>query len=222
MDAFDKKFIAESVAAREPAPGDDSTAPAPEPAAGDPVEGPIKMELDVDDYGEDLHGHLGATAKVINQQAAEIAEMKEMLTGVMGHAQAQQAAAYEAEVDTFFDGISETYGDVFGKGKLSELPEGGAEATKRIEVSQAAVDLEDGFKRRGQPVPGRTELFNRAVRSVAGDKAATIAREEVATQVRNSQGQFAAKPTHRKGPALTGDERAESFSEEFYRKKGML
>jgi hypothetical protein len=73
-----------------------------------------------------------------------------------------------------------------------------------------------------QPPPSPRELFNRARRMVFGDKIETEARRKVLKMVRDEQGRFTARPTHREMRSnLSPDERARRAVAAKLREKGL-
>jgi hypothetical protein len=220
LDSFDKALVTQTKASREA-----SATAQPEPAKAaipaqpaTPPEGFKGLDLDPAVWTEEFVSQMkGLDGHYRN----EIATLKQTVAALLQEREQSRAEAFISNVDSWIDQLGEEYVPVFGKGNVRTIAKGSPEHAKRSELVQIMDILTDGLQRRGFPVPSEKELFTRAVRQVAGDRAESIARKKVEAQTRNTKGQFVARPSQREGKPLTGREKAEARVAQFFKEKGL-
>ncbi len=183
--------------------------------------GPLELRTKAEDYGEELLADFTAANRVLGTQAAELKALRAEVAQMAEASETRRAGEETAWFDEFFAAMPEEYAEYVGRGNIQDLSPQSDEFAFRSRLVDAVGVLRAGYERTGNPVPARKVLAEQAARLALGDRVQEVARKQVAKQVRNAQGQFVAKPTHRQGKPPSPDEAAARFSENFYKKKGL-
>jgi len=159
---------------------------------------------------EAMHAHYEET----------VAGLQTKLDGVEGFHRAKAHEEFSQQFDTWIDELGDGYKPVFGKGRGDQVSK--REQKARVEVIQEMDALAAGYNQTGRKVPGAKTLFERAVRQLHGDKAETVVRRRVSQQLRDRQGQYVARPSHRKTNQLRGEALAIANLTNRMRERGLL
>lgn len=194
----------------------------PQQPAQQPPELPA---LDASEFDERLVGAITARDKhyqaQIAQQQQQLQQMHAFLQQQQAQVAEQQATQTRREIDSLFAGVGEEMKQVFGSGGRYQLSERSPEFTARMAVLDEMDVMDAGYRATGRTPPPRDVLFERAVRTIHGDKVEETATRKVQEQLRNDSGQFMAPPTKRNGRELPpGDEKALQTATRMMRQMG--
>jgi hypothetical protein len=161
-------------------------------------------ELDPEEYDPKL---VQAIQGIHKQYGEKIKKLEEMVGYVAQDAQSRQQQELTRELDSFFAGDAETHGELFGKGTCAELAKDSKEFKERQGVIAEMNSLVSGYMQTGRPVPAMKEIYRRAKLILHADYKKP---EPVVPRSRDERGQFTpvARPTHRNGKPLTGEQLA--------------
>jgi hypothetical protein len=161
---------------------------------------PYKLKLDPDLHEDDV-------VLAFNEMNEHYAGLMQTMSERLGRMEQTHTAAAEAErttrMDRMFKDLGKEWEDVYGKGSTSKMSRRSDGYKARDEVEQHMKVLAAGYKAQGRQVPDEADLFMRAHRGTHGDKQATISQTRKAEKVRNRQGQFVARPSHRRTGSST-------------------
>jgi|GEM_PF-3837393 len=182
-----------------------------------------------DDYGpemKDLHSNVVGLHQwmqgELTQRQAVIDQMQQQMQMLGGYVANQIQLQRINAFDGFIAELGDDWADTLGKGGSLDLPADSQERKARDAIWDAQEAILAHAQMTQQPPPSPRELFNRARRMVYGDKIETEARRKVLKMVRDEQGRFTARPTHREMRSnLSPDERARRAVAAKLREKGL-
>jgi hypothetical protein len=172
---------------------------------------------------------LHAMAKNLKGMAEQINsafdELESHTLGVVNHFQEQQREAFYDRFDSMIEELGEDYAPIFGKGRRADVLNDAKAVAARAElINQMLVDAESHARiNPDKPIPSERELLQRAVRALHGDKQQTIARREVAKNLRDRKtGQFVSRPAQRQSAESKGtpEQRANAYVNRFFAERG--
>lgn len=231
VDAMTRRLIRSS---RPPAQA--GPAPAPPPvAAQQPAVMPIgelfpkfDPKLDSSQWDEGTIGLVNDLSEHFHKQITELAEIQAALLSRQEESVRQERTRQETvEVSQFDDAINQLsssleFGKLFGKGTVRNLHPGSPEFRNRARVFEVQRLLREARAREGLGAIPVGELVQRAVRAEFPHAHDNAVRKEVQGKVAARQKQFTSRPRARRGEPLTGQERAITRWDDFYRKQGLL
>ncbi|MFW6033479.1 MAG: hypothetical protein ACOCTI_08930, partial [Phycisphaeraceae bacterium] len=149
---------------------------------------------------------------VVGKLQGRIGELEEQLGE-------QVMASRLDRVDRTLDGMGEEYAELFGRGPRAGLGE--AEIANRQQVLETIDTLRSGYAQQGKTIPSDAELVKRAVQSEFGDKLQEITRKQLAQRTERRRRQALSRGSSREGKALSPEEQAIRFAENFARERDM-
>jgi hypothetical protein len=183
---------------------------------------PSKLELDLkeDELDPDVVSALQKITNHYNEQLAEqnkqVEQMQSALGGYTEEQEAQVDAAYEQGWDSWFSGLSDQFGGVFGSGRMRDLSDR-SHGSARLEIEQTSRSLFDNDVQNGRnPLPMEA-YAQRALRSIYPDKIDQQTRQTIRDEANKRRGQAIRRPVTRTGKTGNPGDRAGEFANEFYR-----
>jgi hypothetical protein len=178
-----------------------------------------KAEVDPTQYDEDtlklfngLNDHYDALVRkqhsTIQQNESKVAALEAQLQAITGRFAAEDAARVTEQFDTFLNGLGEEYQDLFGKGTARDLRPDAPEFTNRQKLFQEMETLrwvDEVAKRKPMSV---SQLAQRALLMLHGDRLKTTARKEVLKKVSQQRNTAVERPSQRTTRHKTGVEAA--------------
>lgn len=131
---------------------------------------------------------------------AAMAQMHEQQAQLMASMGQELKTAQQRRLDGYFGTLGKDWDTVFGKGN---------DANRRMIQEEMEV-ISAGLKATGRAMPDESELFKRAVNGLFSEQQQKIAQNKLNKSLRDSSGQFVAKPTHRNGVVMTPTQKAEA------------
>ena len=138
----------------------------------------------------------------------EVVSGRDKLREISAFAERQKSEAFNAKIDSVFDGLGDEFADAFGKGSASKLDK--AFMDNRNAVLQKAETLVLGYQAQGKDV-----TLEDAVKEAAGLWASQNFKRPQEKRQQDRRGQFISKPAGEKPVAARGDEAALDFIEKF-------
>ena len=194
----------------------------------------FKLELDPAEYDEPqikalngLNDHYDNIARkqdeYLRQQAEVIASLDDQLNQITGHFRAEASTRNERDLDTFFTSLGDGFGDLFGKGEMRLLNQGGNEAKNRNALVEEMSALRIADAKLNRPTSTTSQLAQRALRSLHGDRLKTLARKDIEDKLAQRRSQTIEQPRSRSDSAAGGtpEERAARIAESIQRKAGV-
>ena len=186
---------------------------------------PEKLELTISD---DFEPEVSELLSKINdhhheQLLKQQQQMEERLWGLdefTAGVQQQQMAAYEKQLDDYFDTLPEEYEAIFGKGPTSALPQHSQARQNRLGWEQDYQSHMQVDYQAGRPIAAFDEYKGRVTRARWGNQGDKAVKREVRTQAAQQRRKAINRPSSRKTKAASGTERAADFANQFYRERG--
>lgn len=166
-----------------------------------------------------LHGHIDGRVSKAEQVLGHLPALVERVQQFDQFMQAQQERETTAELDQLFAKASD-FKDTFGEGSITALVPHGPQfkARNALVEEMAALDLADS--QRGRQPSTRAQLFERALRSLHGQKTETIARKQIANKLQGNRNKALARPSQKTGQPVNGTQRAVQRLNEYWAKQG--
>lgn len=170
-----------------------------EPAETNQFDEEFKVELDREIYEDDLCNAVEATCKQINS-------MRKALAQAMNSTQAMQLEATASRLDNLFAKADDGFKDLFGEGSLSDLDRKSDFVKNRNEVIAEMGAIVAGYNQAGRKLPSEKEVFNKAVRSLYGDKIKEQVKKELVSKVQKRNRIAISRPSNRKSRKTSSPE----------------
>ena len=191
---------------------------------------PEKLELGLgDDFDPDVIEVLGKMNEHYHQQMIQSHQLSMMntsdlnqLTGFAGSIAAERDAAYDQQLDDYFDSLPETYGKVFGKGRLNELPPNSQERQNRLMWEQDYGALVNMDRDRGLRELSFDGYKDRVTRTRWGNLADEATRTDIRDKASVQRRKGINRPGNNSTRKMTAEERAGDFLDQKYAEHGML
>lgn len=230
--AVDRQVIASYHDPTPPQQAQPPTPPPVEPAKSEvpPVKplGKLKVELDPEVYDEEQIKTFTTLVDEINSQRDVIQALAQLavtthdgIQKVTGQTQAEAEAHFERLADSFFSGLGDGFGDLFGKEPIRQLPMQSPKIQSRNEVVEQALALKAIDEQKNRPVKTDDQYLQRALRALHADKLKNIARREVLGEVSQRRKQAIQRPSGSNGVALTPRQKAEKHIADSMRRMGI-
>lgn len=152
-----------------------------------------------------LHGHWSSQLQPFQQVLQHLPALVEKVQQFDAFLSQQQQAQAETELDGLFAAKAD-YHDMFGKDPIQKLPRAQQQARNALVEEMLALDLAD--QHRGRQSNTRAQLFERALRSLHGERTETIVRKQVATQLNGNKNRALSRPAKKSGQPVSGVARA--------------
>ena len=187
---------------------------------------PKKLDLDLsDEFEPEVHDLLNKINDHYHGQLEEAhknfdGRLKDVDEFTLGM-QESQMAAYERQMDDYFDSLPDAYKEHFGGGRMVDLAPNSPQWTNRRQWeqdyhTQAAMDYQSGRQ------PGTFDEYkDRVLRARWGNVADDLTRQDMRSQAANQRRKAINRPSSRTAKKATGTERAVDNMDEFYRSRGM-
>jgi hypothetical protein len=184
-----------------------------------------KVELDPDydpDALKNFNGMNDHYHKVISEVQAKnenyiraLAErqyaMESALQQYTGHQMAEETSRVERDMDTFFSGLGDEFKEAFGKSPTRMLAEGSPLRSARVAVWEEMNALREADAKLNRPACEFSQLQQRALRSLYGDKFKATARKEILNETKARQQTQIARPAGSQPKPKTGVDAAKKF-----------
>jgi hypothetical protein len=174
----------------------------------DEDEDEFKLDLDPEEYPEinkalkGLQKHHSAALAARDERIADVLERLEAAEGRYKH---ETMMAVRSRVSRAFDEIAPEWGELFGKGEVSQ---GSKEFKNRLKVLETADIMAKVITGKGGSVPNDAELIGRAARVDFGKHAEAMTRKKLVGDAKKRSGQLTNRPTHRKSSPKSGRDAA--------------
>lgn len=154
--------------------------------------GPIDIpDLDPKDWDEPMVKHSAAVKQAVGGLTAKVAEQQKFIDLMMQRENHREVLAAENEHDKWLDGLVE-HKDTFG-GKAGDVKDKKSGAWKaRADMWKTVAALKQVY-----PQASLAAIRSKALNSMVGEKAKSIARQEIVKQLKARSGASAAKPSQR-------------------------
>jgi hypothetical protein len=156
---------------------------------------------------------------------AMLAKQREQLKAQQAYLQSmidqqEQAAAAQRlrEFDENVNALPDEYRPILGRGTVHDLNPNGIHYTNRIALEETMGALQRGNAMRGLPEIDSEMLMVRALAVAFPDVNRQVVRREVVEEVADRRTMMTPRPTARRPQAQTGEQKAQSFAEEWYRR----
>jgi hypothetical protein len=171
-----------------------------------------------------LNDHYDGTIRQLlernSQQEQLLAMVAQQLIQTSGKTNADESQSFVTEMDSFFDGLGEEFGDLFGKGPVRLLAQGSPELSNRSKLLEEMRVLDIADAQANRPRQSYKDLAQRAVRSLHYDRIKTSARKEVEKTLKERQGQQLNRASGFHGKQQSKRDAALARVEQAYREKG--
>ena len=178
-----------------------------------------KAEVDPTQYDEDtlklfngLNDHYDALVRkqhsTIQANESKVAALEAQLQAITGRFQAEDAARVTEQFDTFVNSLGEEYADLFGKGTARDLKPTDPVFANRQKLFQEMEMLKWADEVAKRPPLSVSQLAQRALLLLHGDRIKTTARKEVLKKVTQQRGTAVERPSQRTTRHKTGVEAA--------------
>lgn len=177
-----------------------------------------EIEEDPDGYDDKVKAVLKGMYSEIQQQRQVLQSTHQELAY---RRQAEEEVQYRKETEEFdrlFTGIEAP--ELFGNGGYFDGKTTDEQMTNRFIVARQVKAAVDSYAEFGKKPPELSELFRRVVESQFPDKIQTQSQRTLAEQLESRKGQSLSRPTPRKAPPRTNEERAVAAVREKMREQG--
>jgi len=162
-------------------------------------------------FGEDGERVLSDEADaMIQEQQRQLNQLREHTVALADRLERAEQDVVQKEFDAmedFFVGITEQYGDVYGKGSSLEMAEDSPELQARMTLWNEANAIYEGRRARGMKT-NREDCRKDALSLLQADRIKETARKELEEKVVKRSKQVSAKPRSRKPAAPVKGEQA--------------
>jgi hypothetical protein len=186
---------------------------------------PFDLQINESEFDEDtvqlLKGLNDHYNKQLEQTHASMAQYSEQVNYLMDMQRDNENQRFADSMESFFNGLGDEWGDVFGKGDITQMDPNSPTYQNRVQTSQELVKLQELDQSFGRQQGSFQDMAMRAVRSKFGDNIQKVERNRLQQQVRQRQAQATNRPTQRAGKPMTGDEAAADFANQFFAERGI-
>jgi hypothetical protein len=220
IDAREVAAFKASMGGQEAQPAEQAAPPAQQPAAPAQVSAAQPTSAEVAEFEaikaklldpeifepsaiEAISGLFDPIVTKLNRVEAENAQLREQQNQFTSRVQAEDAARFTRDMDTFCNSVPEELRELYGKGEIYDLPADSPQRANRIKLAQETMLREQIDRANGRPVSPIADRQARALAALHHDILKTTARNEVRAEVQKRNRQSLAKPTGR-GPVKDG------------------
>ena len=156
----------------------------------------FEIKLDADEYGEGVVEEIKRLNEFYDKQMDDVSGA---VLQILDWVKDQDETSARHDFDGFVEGLGKDFEDVLGKGATDKLPKASEARATRGKIRELSEAIRVGYEHIGRTPPEPTELFQRALRGVLGDKMKSLTRSEISQQLNTRSSRHISRPTARKG-----------------------
>lgn len=152
----------------------------------------FELKLDADKFDPEI---VDAFNGVVGHFKAQVEQLKVSVKELIDRNTQAEKSVQQHRFDGMIRNLGKDWAPLFGEADADPKSK---TAKNRAQVQSEMEALRAGRAQLGLPVLSESVLFERALRSVFGDKHQSLARQHVQDQLRNRRGQFTGRPAGRR------------------------